>query len=203
MTKMKVTKYKTEEEWLEGRRGKISGTKAGNLVLKNGKGKKMGYYEILAERVAIPPTEENRMDRGKRLEDYAIERFVTETGKKVDNDLMIWTHDKIPEMIVSPDGWIPEEDAAAEVKCLSSALHCKAYLTQEIPDDYEEQVAQYFVINEKLKCLYFIFFNPEMPKDFFFIKVTRADIAEKIEFQMNLEQVTVKELAEDEKKLTF
>ena len=33
------------------------------------------------------------MDRGKRLEDYAVERFVKETGKKVNTDLVLWVRD--------------------------------------------------------------------------------------------------------------
>ena len=41
-----------------------------------------GYYELIAN-ASHSPDGENVMDRGKRLEDEAIERFAKETGKKV------------------------------------------------------------------------------------------------------------------------
>ncbi len=199
---MKIIKYETEEAWLEARLGKISGTKAGSLVLKSGKGKKIGYYEILAERVAIPRDEENVMDRGKRLEDFAIERFEKETGKKVDNDLQIWVSDLDPSIIVSPDGTIGPKEAV-ECKCLSSARHCEAFLTGQIPSDYYEQKLQYFVVNDELETLFFVFYDPTMPKDFFYFTVHRADVQKEVEELKALEQAVLNDLAEDEKKLTF
>lgn len=199
---MITKKFETEEEWLEARRGKISGTKAGNLILKRGEGKKKGYYEILAERVAIPRDQENVMDRGKRLEDLAIERFVEETGKKVDNDLQIWYHDKFPDIIVSPDGTIGKKEAV-ESKSLSSASHCEAFLTSKIPNEYNEQKIQYFVVNPLLETLYWVFFDPSMPKDFFYFTIHRQELEKEIAEQLAMEEMVLKDLAEDEKKLTF
>jgi hypothetical protein len=46
------------------------------------------------------------MDRGKRLEDEAIERFAKETGKKVNTDLVLWMRDDDENIAVSPDGSI-------------------------------------------------------------------------------------------------
>ena len=199
---MKITKYDNEESWLEGRIGKITGTRAGNLILKSGKGKKIGYYETLAERVAIPPNEENAMDRGKRLEDFAIERFTKETGKKVDNDLQIWCREDDESIAVSPDGMIGKTEAV-EVKCLNSARHCEAYLTNKIPSDYNEQVLQYFVVNDKLKKVYFVFYDPRMPKDFFYFEINREEKETEIAEQITMERQILSEMLEDEKKLTF
>ncbi len=199
---MKVQKFKTEEEWLEARRGRITGTRLKDLVSKRGNGYKMGYYELIAERVALPPSEENAMDRGKRLEDLAMERFVKETGKKVSNELVLWHRDDDENIAVSPDGSIGKTEAV-EVKCLSSALHIKAWLTKQIPDDYEMQVMKYFIVNEKLKKLYFVFFDPRMPKDFFFLEVERAGVAERAEEYLALEKQVLAEVAKIEQNLTF
>lgn len=198
----KILKYNSQEEWLEGRFGKITGTKASNLVLKRGIAHKMGYYEILAERVAIPANSENVMDRGHRLEEEAIDRFMAETGKKVNKDLVIICREDNENIAYSPDGFIGKKEDV-EVKCLSSARHIEAWLTQEIPSEYLEQILQGFVVNDELKTRYMIFYDPRMPKEFFFFTIKREDYTEKIAEQLELQRKTEVELAEDEKKLTF
>lgn len=199
---MIVKKYETEEEWLEDRRGKITGTRLKDLIVKKGPGKKIGYYELIAERVAVPASDESAMDRGKRIEDEAIERFIKETGKNVENDLVIWHRDDDENIAISPDGYIGETEAV-EVKCLSSAKHIEAWLTKEIPSDYEYQVLQYFIVNDKLQTLYFTFYDPRMPKDFFFFEVTREKVQEQVTEYLELERKVLEEIAEIENQLTF
>ncbi len=197
---MKTIKFESREEWLEARRGRITGTRLKDLITK---GKpKMGFYEIIAERIAIPASEENVMDRGLRLEDEALKRFTEETGKKVNTDLVLWQRDDDENIAISPDGVIGKTEAA-EVKCLSSARHLEAWLTKEIPAEYEYQILQYFIVNDKLKTLYFIFFDPRMPKDFFFYPVKRADIQEQVDEYLTLERDTLIKIAGIEKELTF
>lgn len=198
---MKINKFENEESWLEARRGRITGTRLKDLISKTDK-KKIGYYEIIAERIALPASEENAMDRGKRLEEYAVERFQQETGKKVNTDLVIWHRDDEENIAVSPDGSIGKT-VAVEVKCLSSARHIEAWLTKRIPDEYEYQVLQYFIVNDKLKSLYFVFYDPRMPKDIFWHEVKRADVAEKVKEYLELEKNVLKEIEEIEQKLTF
>jgi hypothetical protein len=41
--------------------------------------------------------------------------------------------------------------------------HIKLWLTDKAPDEYEFQIYQYFIVNEKLKKLYFVGFNPDIP----------------------------------------
>lgn len=202
MTNLKITKFDSEAEWLDARRGKITGTRLKDLVSKRGGAKKIGYYELIAERVAIPPTEENVMNRGKRLEDLAIERFVKETGKVVDNDLIMWTRKDDENIAVSPDGQIGMKEAI-ECKCLSSARFIEALLTKKIPDEYDHQVIQYFIVNDELEILYFVFYDPRMPKDFFYITVKREDIQVEIEEYFILEKEVLAEISEIEKLLTF
>jgi predicted phage-related endonuclease len=130
------------------------------------------------------------MERGTRLEPEALERFTTETGKKVVNELVIWTTDDNEGIASSPDGIISDTEAI-ETKCLSSARHIEAYLKQEVPDEYEFQVLQYFIVNDKLQTLYIAFYDPRIPgKDFFYLEVNRADkeaeIAQYLEYQKNI-----------------
>ena len=197
---MKTKTFTDEQDWLDARRGRITGTRLKDLIVKRGTGKKKGFYEIIAERIAIPATEESAMDRGKRIEDEAIERFIKETGKEVNNDLILWHRDDDENIAVSPDGQIGETEAV-EVKCLSSASHIEAWLTKEIPSEYEYQVLQYFIVNDKLETLYFVFYDPRMPKDFFFYEVKRDQV--KVDEYLELERRVLEEIADIEKTLTF
>lgn len=201
-TQMKIIKFETEEEWLEARKGKITGTRLKDLVLKRSTKPKLGFYEIIAERIAIPATQENVMDRGKRLEEEAIERFVAETKKKVNTDLVIWSREDEENIAISPDGFIGATEAV-EVKCLSSARHIEAWLTQTIPFEFEYQVLQYFIVNDRLEKLYFVFYDPRMPKDLFWLEVARKEVATQVDEYLKLERETLKKISEIENQLTF
>lgn len=197
---MKIEKFDNEEEWLAARLGRITGTRLKDLVTK---GKpKIGFYEIIAERVAIPAGLENVMDRGLRLEEEAIAKFAKQTGKKVNMDKVIWSREDDSNIAISPDGSIGKTEAA-ECKCLSSARHIEAWHTKTIPAEYECQKLQYFIVNEKLKTLYFIFYDPRMPKDLFWIEVKREDVQAEVDEYLALEQDALKKISEIEQKLTF
>lgn len=199
---MKSLKFNTEEEWLEARKGKITGSRLGSIFSKRDKKPLKGYYELIAERVAIPADGENVMDRGKRLEDEAMELFEKETSKKVDKSLVLWARDENENIAISPDGSIGETEAV-EVKCLNSASHIEAWITKDIPSEYEYQVLQYFIVNDKLEKLYFCFYDPRMPKDFFFFEVNRLNVQEKIAEYLALQQTALAEIEDIIKQLTF
>lgn len=186
---MNIYKFNDRLWWLAAREGKITGSKLNGIVTLRGNEKKIGYYELIAERLGLPPdNDENPMVRGSRLERDAIQRFKEETGKEVDDSLLMWSRDENEAVSISPDGVVIDEKSAdseaVEVKCLSSAKHIKAYLTQEIPDEYWFQAMQYFIVNDDLKLLHFVLYDPRFvmfvdPKekkaklDFFVIPVTR------------------------------
>jgi len=168
------------DEWHDYRKGKISGTMLSDLYSKRGN-RKLGFYELIAEKLAIDPDEENRMDRGIRLEDEAIELFTKTTGKKV-QQVGICVHDDYPEIINSPDGLILNGDKyteAIEIKCLGSARHLQAVIENEVPDEYEAQKIQYFIVNPDLETLYFIFYDPRvLSKPLHIIEVTREELGD-------------------------
>ena len=200
---MKITRYESKPEWLAGRISKITGTKLKDIVVLRGTGKKIGFYSLIAERLGIPADDESAMDRGVRLESEAIEVFMKETGKKVDTSLVICSRDDNESIAFSPDGLIGKTECV-EVKCLSSARHIEALLTQEIPSEYEFQALQPFIVNDALKTLYFVFYDPRLlAKPFFYLTVNRADLEEKIvqflEYQVNI----LKEVDDAVTKISF
>lgn len=199
---MKIEKYHSEEEWLEGRRGRITGTRLRDIIVKRGTKPKKGFYEIIAERVAIPHNGENVLDRGHRLEVEAIERFERETGKKVNKGLVIMCREDDDAIAYSPDGYIGKTEDV-EVKCLNSASHIEAWLTKEVPNEYWEQMLQGFIVNDKLKTRYMVFYDPRMPKDFFFLEVSRKDVQGQVDEYLELERQILAQIKEIEDKLTF
>lgn len=200
---MKTLKFLDQDEWLEARKGKITGSRLGGIFSKRDKKPLKPYYEIIAERVALPADGENVMDRGTRLEDEAIAIFSKQTGKKVNTDLVLWCREDNENIAISPDGVVIGETEAVEVKCLNSASHIEAWLTKEVPSEYEYQVLQYFIVNDKLEKLYFCFYDPRMPKDFFYFEVSRDQVKEKIAEYLALQQTALAEIEDIIKQLTF
>lgn len=200
---MKTLKFESREEWLAARRGKITGSRLKDIIVKRGSGRKIGFYELIAERLGIPADDESAMDRGTRLEPEAMERFAKETGKKLDTSLVIWSRDDDESIAISPDGFIGKKEAI-EAKCLSSARHIEAYLTQKVPDEYEYQVLQYFIVNDQLQKLHFVFYDPRLiAKDFFFITVDRKTVKEQVEEILAYERGVIAEVNEVVNSLTF
>lgn len=201
---MQVNSFETKEDWLIARRGKITGSSLKDIIVKRGTGKKIGFYKLIAERLAIPEgTEENAMDRGTRLELEALERFEKETGKKVDNSLVIWSRDDNASIAISPDGIISETEAV-EVKCLASERHIQALLEDKVPDDYWEQVLQYFAVNDKLETLYFAMYDPRLyKKDFFYFTITREQVQEEVTYILDYQKQILAEVEQITNELTF
>lgn len=192
------------DEWLAWRKGKITGSRLGDIIVKRGTGRKIGFYEILAERLAVvtDSDNENAMERGHELEQKAVDEFEAITGYKVNTDCGVWVSDENEQIAISPDGEI-DENLAVEVKCLSSAKHLQAFFEQEIPSDYEAQVAQYFIVNEKLENLFFVFYDPRIPaKPLHYIVVDRLSWQDKIEDYKNQEIQSLKEIDERINQLT-
>lgn len=212
----KVIKFKVteREEWLATRRGKITGSKLRDIVGRPGNGRKIGFYELIAEKLGMPPEdEENAMERGTRLESDALARFAKETKKKLDTALILWCRPENENIAISPDGVVSEREAV-EAKCLSSARHIEAFLTQRIPADYRYQALQYFVVNDKLKILHFVFFDPrfalfsdpagkQAKLDYFVITTTRKELQKEIAETLEYERQVMAEVNEIVNKLTF
>lgn len=173
---MKISKFETEEEWEAARAGKVTGTVVKDLVPKRAsKYKKAGFWKIVAHRLAIPEYDEmHAMNRGIELEPEALKAFEEEIKIKLNKDLVLWERDDNSLIAISPDAFTEDLKTAVEVKCLGSEKHIEALYTQEVPKDFEDQVMQYFVVNDKLEKLYLVFYDPRVTcKQLFWIEVER------------------------------
>jgi len=175
---------------MQARVGKITGTRLKDIIVLRGNTPKKGYYELIAERVALPPDEENVMDRGLRLEEEAMNLLEKKIEKKIDKSLILCESEENPSIAYSPDGLIGKTEGC-EVKCLNSASHIEALLTNQIPKEYYFQTLQPFIVNPSLKKLYFCFYDPRIPgHEFFYFEVKREDVAEEVE-KYKAEQIRI------------
>lgn len=205
---MKINKYETEQDWLAARRGKVTGSTLKDVVTLRGDGKKIGYYQLLADKLCIAPDGENVLERGHRLETEAIEKFTEYTGKEVNTDLVIWTRDDNENIALSPDGYIEEGGKiveAVEVKCLASARHIEAKVTNSIPKEYEFQVLQYFIVNDELEQLHFVMYDPRFIESLqtLIFTIDRADKKDEIETYLDYQRGMLEEIEELANKLSF
>lgn len=200
---MQTLKFEDREAWLHARRGKITGSRLKDIVVKRGTNKKIGFWELVAEGLGVAPEDESAMERGSRLEPEALERFAKEFKKKVDTSLVIWARDDDQSIAVSPDGFIGKKEAV-ETKCLSSARHIEAFFTQQVPDEYEFQALQYFIVNDDLQKLHLVFYDPRiLVKDFFTITINRKDKEEEIAQYLQYQRDVMVEVRGYINQLTF
>ncbi len=203
---MKTLKFDTREAWFAAREGRITGSRLKDIVVKRGTGEKQGFYDIIAERIKKKDFVEDIIgerptERGNRLELVAIEEFKKKTGKEVNTDLLLWVRDDDENIALSPDGVIGETEAV-EVKCLADGKHVEAFLTGAIPDEYEYQVLQYFIVNDKLQTLYFCFYDPRLSvHEFFYKEIKRADMVAEIEEYFVYQKVKLAMIDEAVKKM--
>ena len=185
------------EKWFFVRKTDVTGT-----VLKSICGTPKAYeeakFEMVANRltVGVDMENENPMERGTRLEPEAIAAFEFETGKTVTRTGYCQS-DTNPQIANSPDGLIPAEDAAIEVKCPGGKNYMKIVILNAIPDEYIYQIHQYFIVNEKLKTVYFTAYNPDIPyHPLHIITVTREMFGAEIDASQQKEEVFLQEVNE-------
>lgn len=189
------------EEWENSRKGRITGTKLADLVVKRGFGRKLGFYSLLADKLAVDDSgaSDDPMERGHDLEQTAIDLFSEKTGKKVER-VGLCLSDKNENIALSPDGLIKVKGKykeAVEVKALSASRHLQAMFENKIPSEYEFQVLQYFIVCEDLQTLYFVFYDPRITaKPIFWLEARREDLLEDIEAYTEYQEKVLKELDE-------
>lgn len=193
---MKVIKFEDQPSWLLARRGKITGSRLKDIVVKRGTGRKIGFYALIAERLGLPADDTDPKEWGHLHEGAAVERFEAKTGKKVNRDLVLWTRDDNQNIAVSPDGVIGKKGSeAVEVKCLSTARHLEAVITNQVPDEHWYQVIQYFAVNDDLDTLHFCFYDPRLRvKDFHVITIERSQVIEEVKEMLEYERKTIEEV---------
>lgn len=194
------------DEWADYRKGKISGTMLSQLYAKRG-GRKLGFYQVIAERLGLGSDGEDCMDRGLRLEDEAVKIFEDTNKLKIER-VGICVSDFNSNVINSPDGLIKDKKGkyskAVEIKCLNTARHLQAIIEDKIPSEFESQMLQYFIVNKDLEELYFIFYDDRILSRPYFQKVVKRDeVKDKIEFFKNFQIETLKEIDKIIEELAF
>lgn len=132
---LNVSQENTRGDWLMERLGRITGTKAGGIAeaAKNSSSLRLcdGFWQLMAETIADPPTTENAALRGHRLENQNASLVLDKEGIDPDTavfDTGMWVDDDDERIACSPD---VHEDSdkpewAVECKSLSSARHLAA-----------------------------------------------------------------------------
>ena len=177
-------------------------------------------YKLIAQRIAKPINPNDYADRlngatysamlrGQILEEEAGELISEKLDKKIIPG-RVWQSEENEYMICSPDGEIVDDTGkvseAVEIKCLDSWKVVKAYYEKHPPSEYKPQILQYFVVNDKLKKLYFciysdVFSNPELGLQIF--ELNREDYKEEIEIVKRVENATLELVEKEVQKLMF
>lgn len=168
-------------EWQEARMCKVTGTS-----LKDVMGTRLAQVQLISRLIGEEGTEQVKigrataeMERGVAEEDFAIKMFEEKTGKKVDQ-VGFCISDDFDWLGLSPDGLIADENGeyteAVEVKSPDTKTSVFYRLMNQIPEDelgltaskkpflgipseYKWQVVNNFIVNEKLKKLYFLVYD--------------------------------------------
>jgi len=189
------------DEWFQIRKGKITGTTL-KAIMGTPKARQDAIYETIAERLTVgveaDSEYENPMDRGTRLEPEAITAFEFETGLRIERTGFC-ENDENALLGYSPDGLVADKESEdIEVKCPGGKNHVKMWLTNLIPEEYQWQVVQAFIVNPKLEKRYFISYNPDIAMhQLHIIEVTRKSVDKDIE-RAKVEQIRFLQEVEDE-----
>lgn len=211
MQVLHLSKKIDQQAWMEMRRSKITGKSSKTIKpLSRGKAKgqvdsAVGFWQLLAGKLAIQKDGEDPKTRGERLEPVALRLLADRLNLKVGAEPGMWLSDDHEDIAITPDG---AEDSptpmwAAEVKALDSALHLRFIVRDlqarkmegykaidSVPNEstscFREQCIQYFVVNEHLRTLYFVLYDDRIALDKYtlhIIPIEREDVADEIQAQ--------------------
>lgn len=219
---IRLSQTTDREAWLELRRGKIGGSTAKKVKpLSRGADRTpAGFWELLAEKLSIAKDGEPERDRGLRLENEALVRTAQQYELDLDLDCGMWVRDDNEDISVSPDSAERGDKPtyAGEAKCLDSKNHLRVIVMDKralrsenyrafdsIPPEFQEQIVQYFVVNDDLKAVYFSLYDDRIVIEKLMhhvIVVDRAEVTEEINAQLEMERSVLTEINELVKELT-
>lgn len=185
-------------------------TEEEKAVLASESDKKLEFYRVIAEKLSTAPDDEERRDRGHRLESEGADRFGMEFNKKLEV-VGCCVSDVDDRIINSPDRLVKPKKAgiyteAVEVKCLSSARHLQAIIENQVPEEFFTQKVQYFCVNEKLEKLYFVFYDDRFKYrnlQLHVIEVTRESLGHWPETMIKYQLAQLKDMDEIIERLAF
>lgn len=167
------------EEWLAARCGIPTATGISNIVTPTGK-KSGSYLPYLAELIAesVEGLKENYksedMARGNELEPFARAAYEFETGNAVVQVGGVYLNaDK--DLMISPDGLIPNLRKGLEIKCPQMKTHIKYLLQGGVPQEYLIQVQSALWVTG-YETWDFVSYCPEYYKQPFYLFTAQRDL---------------------------
>lgn len=188
-------------EWLSFREGKRTGTSLGKFYAKSRKAGELydttkpllTLYAKVAERLAEGTGDddglESSRERGKELEAEAIATAEQKLGLKLVRGNVWQSTDE--NHIESPDAYTEDLKQAVEIKCLSSARHIMAIMTETPPQEYLAEYYNYFLVNDKLETLHIFLYDPRFLVErlqWHDFTLKRADITENLQRMQQVDQ---------------
>lgn len=142
--KLVKTKNMSKEEWLGFRRQGIGGSDAASII---GLNPYASAFTVYMDKLGLAPDiEENEaMWLGTALEPILAERFMQETGLKVERRNVIYQHPEHSHMLANIDRWIVGKNAGLEIKT-TSVFNASDFGNGEIPPNYYCQCMHYLAV---------------------------------------------------------
>jgi len=134
----------SHEEWIKMRRTGVGGSDAAAIV---GLDRYRSAFDVYAEKLGIKPADPDNepMRQGRDLEEYVAQRFMEETGKKVQRRNAILQQPESPWVIGNIDRWVVGENAGLECKT-TSVLNKTRFSQGEYPPNYYVQCVHYMAV---------------------------------------------------------
>jgi len=152
-------------EWDKLREGRITWTRLKQVMWSSTVQKNL-ILDLISEVLAPQwdKFENEAMIRWSWMEEEAREFYENKTWEKVE-EIWFCVHDEKWYLWLSPDGFIKKDwiyKKAIEIKCMWPKNHLKCIIENKIPAEYKWQVINYFIVNQDLKELDFIIYNPDI-----------------------------------------
>ena len=144
-------------EWLELRRGVITGTRI-EQAFKNSDALR---NKLIAEKMATflePQGSSKDIDRGHALEPMAKKEYEKQTGRSV-QEVGFILHPDRDDVGLSPDGIINNGAMAIEVKSPNSQTHVEYMRSETVPKKYLFQHLGYFLNIPELESIDFVSYD--------------------------------------------
>jgi len=148
-------------EWFEARKGKISGTRLGQLISNR---KNRMVYELLNEQLSdyLFPDDyiSDDMQFGIDNEPIARDMYALQTGIEW-QEIGLIQSSLLPMHVASPDGISPDSTAVLEIKCTRSGdIHLQRFF-EGVESGYMPQIYNYFAVADEIKEVHWVSYCPE------------------------------------------
>jgi len=187
------------DEWLEVRRGKLTGSNA-QAIATNGRGLETYVYTLLADKYSNHKVEgyiNADMERGNELEEQARELYSLSSGTEIQEVGFIERDEYVG---CSPDGLVGD-DGGIEIKCHNDAKHFTLLLGGKMEKKYWWQIQMNLLITGR-KWWEYIAYNPNFDQAFYVERIKPDEEAfEKLEEGIKKGTDLIKKLTKNYERL--